>query len=124
MAKPNPFDLVRGLIKKSNPFRDLTAEEKKKQKEQETAVKEGIKNLALICNDILNDQRYKEFADLFRDIEKQIIDLMIDLEVDDRDKFYVRMKEYQHRLRDFRNILKMPHQFIERAEEIRKEDAK
>lgn len=120
----SPFDLIRGLGRKDNPFRDMTAEEKKKFKETEKSVKEGVKQLGLICNDILNDQRYVQFADLFRDIEKQVIELMIDLEESDQNKFFVRMKEYQHRLRDFRNILKMPHQFVERADDIRKEEAK
>ncbi len=120
----NPFDLMRGLIKKDNPFRDLTPEEKKLRKENEVAVKEGIKRLGIVCNDIMNDQRYKEFSDLYREIESQIIELMIDLDEPDRDKFFVRMKEYQHRLRDFRNILKMPHQFVDRAADIRKEESK
>lgn len=118
----NPFELINSLVAKNkNIFKELTPEEQKKRKETEISVKEGIKQLGVICNDILLDQRYLAFANLFRDIEKQVIDLMIDLDEPDISKFYLRMKEYQHRLRDFRNILKMPHQFAERAEELNKE---
>ena len=117
--KASPFDLIRGLMRKDNPFKNLTPEEQRRRKETEISVKEGIKQLGVICNDILLDQRYLAFANLFRDIEKQVIELMIDLDEPDMNKFYLLMKEYQHRLRDFRNILKMPHQFVERAEELK-----
>ena len=120
----NPFDLIRGLVDKKNPFRELTPEEKKKHKETELAVKEGIKKLGLLCNDILLDQRYIEFANLFKDIESKILDLMIDLEEADRDKYYLRMSELQIKLRMFRQILRMPREFKDRREEILREEKK
>ena len=120
----NPFDLIRGLVDKKNPFRELSLEEKKKHKETELAVKEGIKKLGLLCNDILLDQRYIEFANLFKDIESKILDLMIDLEEADRDKYYLRMSELQIKLRMFRQILRMPREFKDRREEILREEKK
>lgn len=118
--KPNPFDLVKGLFKKENPFRELSPSEKQKQRESEQAVKEGIKKLGILCADILHDQRYKEFADVFRDIESRIIDLLIDCDEEDRDKYFLKISTLQIKLRMFRQILKMPRQFCERAEEIKK----
>ncbi len=120
----NPFELLEFITKAKNPFRDLTAEERKEQIKKEKEVKEGIKRIATICNDILSDQRYKEFANIFESIEKQIDDLMIDCDIEDRDKYFLKMREYQMKLRIFRNILKMPHQFIEKAAEIQRTEAK
>lgn len=119
--KKNPFELLEFITKGKNPFRDLSKEERLVQARKELELKEGIKRLALICNDILNDQRYREFADLFKSIEKQIDDLMIDCDEPDRDKFYLKMKEYQIKLRMFSQILKMPHEFIAKADEIKNE---
>lgn len=120
----NPFEILQSISKGKNPFRELSEEEKKSQKQKEKEVKEGIKRIAVICNDLLNDQRYKEFADIFREIEQQIDDLMIDCDEPDRDKYFLKMHEYQLKLRIFKNILKMPHQFIAKAEEIARTEVK
>ena len=114
----NPFELFQSLIREKNPFRDLSREERIQQQLKENEVKEGIKQIAIICNDLLNDQRYKEFANIFKDIEQQLIELMIDCDEPNRDLFYLKIKEYQQKLRIFKNILKVPHEFVARAEEI------
>jgi hypothetical protein len=120
----NPFNLLEFLNRGKNPFKELTPEEKKEQLEREKETKDGIKRLAIICNDLINDQRYREFADLFRMMEQNLIDLLIDNDEQDRDKFYLKQKEYQMKLRIFKNILKMPHQFIAKAEEIKRTEVK
>jgi hypothetical protein len=116
----NPFDFVKQL-NKTNPFREPTREERLKQKQREVEIIEGVKKLGIICNDIIRDQRYREFALLFKDIQKKIVDLMIDMEEADRDKYFLRMSELQIKLRLFRTFLNMPHEFVERAEAIKKE---
>lgn len=120
----NPFELLEFITKGKNPFRNLSAEEKKAQAKKEKEVIEGIKRIATICNDILSDQRYREFADLFKTIEQQIDDLMIDCDEPDRDKFFLKMKEYQMKLRIFKQMLKMPHEFVAKAEEISRTEVK
>ncbi len=121
----NPFELLNFLNPSGkNPFKELTKEEKREQAKREQETKEGVKRLAVICNDLINDQRYKEFSELFRMMEKNLIDLMIDNDEPNRDIYYLKQKEYQHKLRLFKNILKMPHQFIEKGEEINREEAK
>lgn len=120
----NPFELLEFITKGKNPFRNLSAEEKKLQAQKEKEVIEGIKRIATICNDILLDQRYREFADLFRNIEQQLIELMIDCDEPDRDKFFLKMKEYQMKLRIFKQMLKMPNEFVVKAEEISRTEVK
>ena len=120
----NPFELLEFITKAKNPFRNLTAEERKEQIKKEKEVKEGIKRIATICNDILSDQRYKEFADIFRGIEQQLTELIIDCDEPDRDKFYLKIKEYQGKLRIFKKILKVPHEFVAKAEEIARTEVK
>lgn len=122
--KPNPFDLLGLLAKGKNPFRNPTAQEKKEQDKKEREVKEGIKRIAAICNDILSDQRYREFAEVFKGIEQQITELMINCDEADRDKFYLKIKEYQIKLRMFGQILKTPHEFVVKAEEIARTEVK
>ena len=121
--KLNPFEFVQRL-NKSNPFRELSREERLKQKQREIEIIEGVKKLGIICNDIIRDQRYREFALLFEDIQKEVIDHMIDIEEADRDKFFLRMKEAQIKLRMFRQILKMPREFIDEAEKIKRTEVK
>ena len=120
----NPFDLLKAVKQKKNPFRELTNDERKKQRKEENEVKEGITSLGRLCADILLDQRYKEYADLYKDIEKKVIDVMIDCDEPDRDKYFLKMREYQLKLRWFRNFLRMPHDFVERSEEINRTIAK
>lgn len=116
----NPFDLLKQIKQKKNPFKPLNAKEKADRVKLEKEVQEDILRLARICEDILRDQRYKEFADLFRSIENNVIDLMVSCDEKDRDKFFLQIKEYQMKLRIFKNILKMPHDFIERGAEIQR----
>ena len=122
--KPNPFDLLGFIAKGRNPFKNPTAEEKKLQAQKEKEVKEGIKRIAEVCNDILSDQRYREFADVFKGIEQQLIELMVDCDESDRDKFYLKIKEYQIKLRMFKQILKTPHEFVVKAEDIARTEVK
>jgi hypothetical protein len=50
--------------------------------------------------------------------------LMVEFDEVNRDVYYIRMRDYQQKLRFFRNILKMPHQFVERSEEIQRTEIK
>ena len=115
-----PFDLLNGIMRKDNPFREETRQEREDRKKREIEVKEGIKRLSVLCNDMLGDQRYKEIADVFHDIEGQLVQLLIDCEEPERDKFYLKIKEYQHKLRIFRKILQVPHDFVNEAEKIKR----
>jgi nitrate reductase alpha subunit len=114
----NPFQIVDRLRNKVNPFTEVTPAQRKKQLEEEKQVKEEIRQLAIICNDILGDQRYKAFADLFRDIERRVTELMVTLDESDRDKYYFKMRDYQKTLRIYRAILKVPNEFVSRGEEV------
>ena len=120
----NPFNLLNLIKRKDNPFAELTREERLERAKQELEVKEGIKHMAIICNDMLNDQRYREVAEIFRNIEKQLIDLMIDCDEPDRDRFYLKIKEYQSKLRIFKKILQVPHDFVKEAEKINRIEVK
>ena len=120
----NPFDLLNHIRGKSNPFRELSREEKIKQHQKEVEVIEGIKHLAIVSNDMLMDQRYRELARVFQDVEKNIIDLMINCDEADRDKFFLRIKEYQIKLRMFKQILKIPHEFIAEANKVERQEVK
>ena len=120
----NPFELLNALKRKDNPFRELSREEKEKQRKQELEVKEGVKRMAIICNNMLNDQRYKEIAEIFKNIETQLTELMIDCDEPDRDKFYLKLKEYQMKLRIFKKILQVPHDFVNEAQRINRTEVK
>ena len=120
----NPFDLLNHIRGKSNPFRELSREEKIKQHQKEVEVIEGIKRLAIASNDMLMDQRYRELARVFQDVEKNIIDLMINCDEEDRDKFFLKIKTYQVKLRVFSQILKVPHEFIEEHNKIERAEVK
>ncbi len=120
----NPFELLNFIKRKDNPFRESTKEEREDQRKREVEVKEGVKRMAIICNDMLNDQRYKEIANIFKDIETQLTELMIDCDEPDRDKFYLKLKEYQMKLRIFKKILQVPHDFVNEAQKINRTEAK
>ncbi len=121
-----PFDLLNNIRKKpeDNPFRQRTAKEKQEAKVKEKEVMDGVLSLARICADILKDQRYMEFAAIFKDIEKGLIQLLVDCDEEDGKKYFLKMRDYQMKLRFFRNILKVPHEFIESAEIIQRTIAK
>ena len=120
------FDIFNKMGKKSveHPFRQKTPQEKKEAKAKEKEVMDGVLSLARICADILKDQRYQEFAAIFKDIEKGLTQLLVDCDETDRDKYFLKMRDYQMKLRFFENILKVPHEFIESAEEIQRTIAK
>ena len=111
----NPFNLWNAVQRKENPFRELSKEERAEQQKREVEVREGVKRMAIVCNDMLNDQRYREVAEIFRNIETQLTELMIDCDEPDRDKFYLKLKEYQSKLRIFKKILQVPRDFVNEA---------
>ncbi len=119
-----PFDLLNGIMRKDNPFREETKQGREDRKRREVEVKEGIKRLAVLCSDKLGDQRYKEIADVFHDIEGQLTQLLIDCDESDRDKYFLKMREYQMKLRIFRKILQVPHDFVNEFESIQRTEIK
>ena len=122
----NPFNLIDKIVRKGihNVFRPQTPEEIVKQDEEEQKVKQEVKELARICADILRDQRYRQFAALYKDIEQRVIKLMINCDEQDRDKFFLKMRDYQKSLRIYDAILRTPHEFVKRGDEILRTEKK
>lgn len=120
--KLNPFDLLNAIRRKDNPFREETREERLKKKQKEIEVIEGVKRMGILCQKIVSDQRYLEFAEVFKRIEQNLLDLMVNCDVDDRDKYFLKMREYQFKLRMFKQILRIPQEFIEEERKIQEEE--
>lgn len=87
-----------------NPF-DKKDRELKDFQRAEEEVKKKLSSLSVIANDILSDQRYKQFSDLLKVAEENTLDLFFRFKEDDPYKFKAKADELLVELRVYRNLL-------------------
>lgn len=76
------------------------------QQEAENKVRAELKELAIVANDILLDQRYKRFANLLDEAEKNTIELLFNYKESDPYKYKSKVDEFLIELRVYRNLLR------------------
>ncbi len=111
-------DLTKIFKKLSNPFNKLTDEEEDALLQVELSVKKDIKNLSLEARELFDDQRYQKLKKDFKDIYEANLRLIINYNCVEPDKYIMKMRELQVRLRTLKSIFDTPEGFIKRAEEI------
>lgn|SRR3990167_2268164 len=72
---------------------------------QEDEVKKELSELRLLANELLLDQRYKKFAGLIEEAEKNTIDLLLAYKESDPYKYKAKVDEFLIELQVYRNII-------------------
>ena len=117
----NLMDVIKNAVTSSNPYKLPSEFDKKKQKEAEQAVKLDIISFSNIAKEMFQDERYGKLKDLFSNIIKTKMRLIIYYENPKQDEYNAKMREFQVELRTLMNILDTPQGFIGQAERILKE---
>ena len=106
--------LQSALQKSSNPFQDLTPEEKHSLHEVEEDVKKDIELLTTQSKDLFNDQRYKKLKAEFDKIYETSIKTLVEFDCDDADKYVMKMRGLQIQIRTLRAMFTVPEGFIKK----------
>jgi hypothetical protein len=88
-----------------NPFRRVPVDELIRRQRIEDEVKKDLAQLRKLASDILQDTRYKHFADIFKKAEENTVLLLMNYNEPDPYKYSARVREFLIELRVFRNIM-------------------
>ena len=106
-----------------NIFKDVTKEEQADRQKQENEFNAYLDKLIAVGKMITSDDRYQEFRKIYEQLEAQGLELLINYESNDVQKFYTYMSRLQERIKSVRVMIKEVTAMAENSEAY-KEQAK
>lgn len=104
-----------------NVFRETTKDEQIKRQKQEQEFTEYLDKLIAVGKMITSDERYHEFRKIYEQLEAQGIELIINYENSDIQKFYTYITRLQERIKSVRMLIKEALVMSENPEEYKKQ---